>query len=89
MFYDSDSEASPRSPRTPSSTHTTLSQFLNPMEVLQENSPLLEKTANTPKLSQITCDHLALIIDGDTLLKILGDTVCEHMFLSLAMLCRR
>eukprot|EP01034_Spumella_vulgaris_P026143 gene26144-32677_t len=44
--------------------------------------------SDKPTLSQLSSEHLALIVDGDTLVKILGDEETERLFLSLAMLCR-
>ena len=55
---------------------------------IQEGSPLLEKTAKSPSIGQITCDHLGLIVDGETLIRIFSDSVSEHLFLALSMICR-
>lgn len=55
---------------------------------IAENSPLLIRSAKTPSLDQLTSDHLALIVDGDTLQKIFGDAESEKLFLALARICK-
>jgi len=55
---------------------------------LLENSPLIHHPPTAPSLDQVTSDHLALIIDGETLLKILGDKEAESLFLKLGTLCK-
>jgi phospholipid-transporting ATPase len=46
------------------------------------------KQPASPSLDQLTSDHLALIIDGDTLLKILGDEDSKALLLTLARICK-
>ncbi len=48
-----------------------------------------QKAEDQPALSQLSSEHLALVVDGDSLIKIFGDETTERLFLSLAMLCRR
>jgi magnesium-transporting ATPase (P-type) len=55
---------------------------------IAENSPLLVRSAKAPSLDQLTSDHLALIVDGETLLKIFGDAESEKLFLSVARICK-
>eukprot|EP01041_Mallomonas_annulata_P008259 gene8259-16990_t len=40
------------------------------------------------RLDQLTSDHLALIVDGDTLIKIFGDAQAERLLLTLATVCK-
>jgi phospholipid-translocating P-type ATPase (flippase) len=55
---------------------------------LLENSPLIHHPPTAPTLDQVTSDHLALIVDGETLLKILGDKEAESLFLKLGTMCK-
>lgn len=51
----------------------------------EEDMPLIDK--NT-ELSGVTSDRLALVVDGGTLLSLIGDKECEDLFLSIAGTCR-
>jgi len=53
-----------------------------------ESSPLIHHPPTAPSLDQLTSDHLALIVDGETLLKILGDKEAEKLFLQMGTLCK-
>lgn len=61
---------------------------------LDENTPLLRKSSNAAPgggpidTKQIQADYLALIVDGDTLMAILGDKINELLFLSVARICK-
>jgi magnesium-transporting ATPase (P-type) len=40
------------------------------------------------QIDQLTSDHLAVVVDGETLLKIFGDATLEQLFLSLATISK-
>eukprot|EP01038_Epipyxis_sp_PR26KG_P006476 gene6476-8908_t len=58
-----------------------------------EETPLLDMFQSSGPISglsleQLTSDHLALIIDGDSLTEIFGDIIAEKMLLSLCIICK-
>jgi len=54
----------------------------------EQGGGMLHKPSQAPSLDQLTSDHLALIVDGETLLKIFGDAETEKLFLSVATICK-
>eukprot|EP01038_Epipyxis_sp_PR26KG_P007214 gene7214-9844_t len=56
-----------------------------------EDSPLIPTPLSQkayPSLSQITTEHVALVVDGEFLSKVFGDPQAERLFLSLSMICK-
>lgn len=46
------------------------------------------KPSTLPSLESLTSDHLALIVDGDVLTKVLSDSQAERLLLMLAKICK-
>ena len=50
--------------------------------------PLIDRGSSNINIDDVTSDHLSMIVDGSTLLKIFGDNSIEPLFLKLATICR-
>lgn len=52
------------------------------------SEPLLHSRNKALSIQQVSSEHLALIVDGEYLLKIFGDGDAERLFVLLAKLCK-
>ena len=50
--------------------------------------PVIDRPVASPALDQLTSDHLALIVDGETLMKIFGDPASESLLLTICKICK-
>ena len=55
---------------------------------LNFSEPLLNSPNRALSIQQVSSEHLALIVDGEYLLKIFGDGDAERLFVMLAKLCK-
>jgi phospholipid-translocating P-type ATPase (flippase) len=58
------------------------------LEKIFEASPLLQKSESRPRTEQLTSEHLALIIDGESLIKAFSDEESERYLLTLCVICK-
>ena len=59
-------------------------------DIVPEDSPLLHVPGDRRdrvSLENITSEHLSLVVDSETLLKIMGNEHAEYLFLTLANIC--
>eukprot|EP00602_Paraphysomonas_sp_CaronLab_P005224 CAMPEP_0185037446 /NCGR_PEP_ID=MMETSP1103-20130426/31882_1 /TAXON_ID=36769 /ORGANISM="Paraphysomonas bandaiensis, Strain Caron Lab Isolate" /LENGTH=1289 /DNA_ID=CAMNT_0027575425 /DNA_START=341 /DNA_END=4210 /DNA_ORIENTATION=- len=54
----------------------------------QDSHAFLDRPPQSPALEDLTSDHLALIVDGDMLTRLLGDPHAEKLLLILARICK-
>lgn len=51
-------------------------------------APLIDRGSSDINIDDVTSDHLSMIVDGATLLKIFGDKNIEPLFLKIATICK-